>query len=99
MSKEPDKKITTKAPDPLAEMQRFPVSILRFVNKGQQVAGMQSGDVLKAQKLSNGCHWVIEYFPQIRHHRITYTDPNQQDRSGVSMVHESRVDSWAPVLM
>lgn len=75
----------------------IPVRIVRFVNKGMQVKGMQSGDVLKAQKYPDGREHLIEYIPQIRHHKITYNDPNYPDRSGVTMVHETRVDGWEPL--
>ncbi len=44
----------------------------------------------------NGHAWLVEFIPQIRHHRITYypaDDAPEQSR----YVHESCVKGWDPV--
>jgi hypothetical protein len=37
-------------------------------------------------------HHVIQYMPAIRHHKITYYQPEKEPRVG--FVHESQVRSW-----
>ena len=67
-----------KQPNPLAELPRgIPVALLRL-GRPIQVPGRQSDDTLKSEKQPSGRTWEIEYIPQIRHFKVTYSDPERQ---------------------
>jgi len=83
----------------LADVPRgIPVKVLRLV-KTMQLPGHGSTDSVQAQVLANKTSWTIEYIAQIRHHKITFTDPGREDRCKTAFVHESRVDSWEPAAL
>src|SRR5205085_10383033 len=85
-----------KQPNPLAELPRgIPVALLRL-GRPIQVPGRQSDDTLKSEKQPSGRTWEIEYIPQIRHFKVTYSDPERQKEPKVGFVHESVVLSWEP---
>lgn len=75
-----------------------PVKLVRFT-RSMQVPGKQADDTAKSETLPNGRSWTIEYIPQIRHHKITYTDPGRQKEPEVGFVHECHVLAWWPAAL
>jgi hypothetical protein len=94
-------KTTTAAPKaaPNLELPRgIPVKMMRLV-RPTQVPGHPQTDVVQAVKQPNGQQWEIEYVPQMRHHRITFTNPNESDdtkKVRTAFVHETHVSVWEP---
>jgi len=99
MSEDKKSEKTKHQASAIADLPRgIPVAVLRF-SRPLQVPGRQSDDTLKSEKVANGRTWEIEYIPQIRHHKITYSDPDRQkDGPKIGFVHESVVLSWEPAL-
>lgn len=75
----------------------MPVKLLRFVSS-IQVPGHSVTNVVSAIKQPNGAYWEVDYIPQMRHHRITYCDPNRKKLDTV-FVPESQVQSWEPAAL
>jgi len=73
----------------------LPVTFLRFVDRTMQVAGMQSGDQLRAHVLANGREHRVEYIPEMRHFLVAYIDAAKREVK-YQFVHESRVQAWDP---
>jgi hypothetical protein len=76
----------------------IPVRLMRLVNRGAKVAGFGSTDVVEAKKKNDGSGWAIDFFPQLRHFRVAYTEPARPDRNKTTMIHETRVDTWEPAV-
>jgi hypothetical protein len=76
--------------------QGIPVAVMRFL-KGTQVPGVATTTELKSHTAGNRRKWDIEFIPQVRHFKITYTPPDVGEPK-VMMVHETRVDTWDPAL-
>lgn len=74
----------------------IPVAFARFA-KPLQVPGHQSADGVRSEKLANEREWIVEYIPQIRHHKITYLDPARSKEPKVGFVHETHVVAWEPL--
>ncbi len=72
----------------------IPVAILNF-RMPTDVVGKKQASAVSAKVEGNRAHWVIEYEPWWRHHRVTYKRPQMPDE--VCYVHESHVSSWWPV--
>jgi len=78
-----------------------PVKMMRLV-RATQLPGHQQTDVLAAVTNPNGQKWEIEYVAQMRHHRITYTNPNEPKlelRVRTAFVHETHVTVWEPAAL
>jgi hypothetical protein len=73
----------------------MPVATLRFV-KPTQVPGMAVTPTLQSHTAKNKRRWDIEFIPQIRHFKITYTPPEPGGAVRTLMVQETRVDTWDP---
>lgn len=98
MSDDKKNKQQQTAPSALSDLPRgIPVAVLRFT-RPMQVPGRQSDETLKADKQPNGREWIVEYIPQIRHHKITFLDNDRQKEPRIGFVHESHVLSWEPAL-
>lgn len=102
MNETDTKKTAPKNPPPAKAPQvpdlpkGIPVFVLR-TTKQMQLPGYDWTDTVKTQTVNNGCSWEIEFIPQIRHIRISYTDPSRQDRCKTAFVHESQIVSWEPM--
>lgn len=82
---------------PAIELPRgVPVKMLRFV-RSTQVPGYPQTDVVQTQKRPDGAFWEIEYVAQMRHHRISFTNPNDKRQTRTVFVHETHVQSWEPL--
>jgi hypothetical protein len=103
-----DNKTETTAPKKQAPPQGVPVvtdaprgimvKLMRFTSASFQVPGYSSTDSISARREPDGRTWEIEYIPAMRHHRITYRDPNRNGgETIVGYVHETHVRSWEPV--
>lgn len=88
-----------KAPKTFDVPRGIPVKLLRL-HRAMQVPGKQADDVVAAGVMPNGRSWEIEFIPQMRHHKITFTDPGRQkDGPEVGYVHETNVLTWWPAAL
>lgn len=95
--KQQDKAAASKPPGPGG----MPVKMLRLV-RPTQLPGYPQTDVISTQVTPDRRSWVIEYIPQMRHHRIDFYNPNatkDEDKHRVGFVHETHVSVWEPLAL
>ena len=92
MSNDPKK---PAAPDPVLG-ESIPVRVLRFAAPTSG-AGLNVASSVTARDQTGQAYWRLDFFPRIRHHRITWHRPNGEEPV-IAFVPESRVESWDPAL-
>jgi hypothetical protein len=102
MTTTPEKKTEAPAEKPKATAapidvpRGVPVKLIRFV-RSIQVPGYPQTDVVQTQKRPDGAYWELEYIAAMRHHRISFTNKNDQRQTRTVFVHETHVQSWEPL--
>jgi hypothetical protein len=81
------------APKPEAKPDRIPVRVLRFFHPHPSFNAQTSVTADPSQKNRN--HYIIEYVPGLRHHRVEYRPIDGKPQ--VSFVHEVHAASWEPM--
>lgn len=71
----------------------IPVKTLRFASP-LDVPGRTGASALSVRKQDNAGTYLIEYQPQLRHHKVTYSRTGQATE--VRYIHECHVQSWEP---
>jgi hypothetical protein len=72
-----------------------PVAFMRFIDKSFQVRGQQSGEVLTANKQSNGREHRIELVRELGAFLITFIDPSRHTVE-YDIVERTAVKTWRP---
>lgn len=72
-----------------------PVALARF-SRPIQYPGRQSDPQVKTERMGNGQSWEVEYLHDLRHMRITFSDPARKVIK-VGYVPIEQVLSWDPL--
>lgn len=80
-------------------VERIPVRVLRFGHANPtEIPGASGQTSITAQSdKKNQSRYEIEFIPAWRHHRVVFHAVDR-DTPTVTMVHESKVSSWEPVV-
>lgn len=85
---------------PPADRTPIPVRRLRMRNDmGLEFPGCQGKSTVESKPEDFGksvAHWIIEYLPWMRHHRVTWHQAGGDKEPVVEMFHEAIV-SWRPM--
>lgn len=88
--------MTTAKPAKFEVYEYTPVALARF-SRPIQYPGRQSDPQVKTEKLNNGQTWEVEYLHEMRHIRITFSDPGRTKLVKVGYVPIEQVLSWEPL--
>lgn len=74
--------------------ERIAVRVLTFRDPHPSFGGM--GSLTSDLTHANRNHYVIEYVPSMRHHRVEYRPIDGKPR--VTFIHETHAASWEPMV-
>ncbi len=85
-----------KPPKTPSRAEAIAVRVLKF-DRPTDVPGKNVADSVTCKPVAEGGRrWEVEFQPWIRHHRITYFEPDKNATPDVMFIHESRC-TWKPL--